>query len=463
MSVVIDGIEYEPCEEGYIQYWEEESNNHSFDNVAQISVNSAGLFRSAIYASALEHLTEGATNAKFLRFTGGVLADSPFTAIGIAMSAREEGIIQATVTGILSSGITTTIGIMFISPIVSTAGLPVAAAFATGVIATIVVGLITDYAIDATYDYLENKFSKMFYNDKTKDMLIQTNIENIKDIKSIIGLNIQYGEGKIKNIQVEQSINQETIKYTIKKGDTIWDICRQYGITQDELLKMNPWLEERFSQDKTFVLIRPDEKLLIPNGSVNINEGSPTGLASDLFSEEEIEDLKKRMEHERLPKETLKKMGEYHKRKFNEKIRETYSGDFKDLTLANFVKDGEFTFIPYDIEPKQSKPMPPSANYPQPESRKKDLSRDAKWQSFRKIFRTFFLKPDEDGKPMGEISKTDIYNALDVMETMKNAMHESEITEPSSQNDIIEDAIQSEFVPDDIPINMEQGSLQQSS
>ena len=34
-----------------------------------------------------------------------------------------------------------------------------------------------------------------------------------------------------------------------------------------------------------------------------------TGLAADLFSEEEIEELKKRLEYERLPKGTLKKRG----------------------------------------------------------------------------------------------------------------------------------------------------------
>ena len=197
--------------------------------------------------------------------------------------------------------------------------------------------------------------------------------------------------------------------------------------------------------------------------TTNSEQGFSTGLAADLFSEEEIEDLKERMEYERLPKETLKKMGKYHKRKFNEKIRETYSGDFKDLTLANFVKDGEFTFIPHDIEPKQSKPTPPSTKHPQPETDKIDLSKDEKWQSFRKIFRTFFGMPDDDGKPMGKINSTDIYNALDVMDTMKNAMHESEITQSFEQKNEFEDSMQFEFTSDEVQAKTMQNALQQGS
>ena len=66
-------------------------------------------------------------------------------------------------------------------------------------------------------------------------------------------------------------------------------------------------------------------------------KGTDTGLAADLFSEEEIEELKKRLEHERLPKETLEKMGEYHKRKFFERIKAktTYETDDSDLMSVN--------------------------------------------------------------------------------------------------------------------------------
>ena len=65
-------------------------------------------------------------------------------------------------------------------------------------------------------------------------------------------------------------------------------------------------------------------------------KGTDTGLAADLFSEEEIEELKKRLEYERLPKETLEKMGEYHKRKFFERLKAetTYETDNSDLDVS---------------------------------------------------------------------------------------------------------------------------------
>ena len=193
-------------------------------------------------------------------------------------------------------------------------------------------------------------------------------------------------------------------------------------------------------------------------------QGFPTGLAADLFSEEEIEELKKRMEHERLPKETLEKMGEYHKRKFFERIRETYSGDFKDLTPANFIdKDGEFTFIPHDAEPKQTNLIAPTPKTQHTQSGKKDLSKDEKWQSFRKIFRTFFAMPDDNGKPMGKINSADVYNAIDVMETMKKAMHDSEVTQIPDSKGSIKDLNEFKFISDEAQTEMMQSALQKTS
>ncbi len=183
-----------------------------------------------------------------------------------------------------------------------------------------------------------------------------------------------------------------------------------------------------------------------------------------MFSEEEIEELKKRLEHERLPKETLEKMGEYHKRKFFERIRETYTGDFKDLTPANFIdKDGEFTFIPHDVEPRQTNLIAPTPKTQRTKSGKKDLSKDEKWQSFRKIFRTFFAMPDDNGKPMGKINSADVYNAIDVMETMKKAMHDSEVTQIPNPKGSIKDLKEFKFISDEAQTEMMQSALQQTS
>lgn len=56
--------------------------------------------------------------------------------------------------------------------------------------------------------------------------------------------------------------------YSVKSGDTMWDIANRFGTSQDDLIKANPWLADRYSEDKSFALIRPDEQLIIPNGSV---------------------------------------------------------------------------------------------------------------------------------------------------------------------------------------------------
>ncbi len=207
-----------------------------------------------------------------------------------------------------------------------------------------------------------------------------------------------------------------------------------------------------------------DFKSTVKEEIIRKPEGVDTGLAADLFSEEEIEELKKRLEHERLPKETLEKMGEYHKRKFFERIRETYTGDFKDLTPANFIdKDGEFTFIPHDIEPKQTNLIAPTPKTQHTQSGKKDLSKDEKWQSFRKIFRTFFAMPDDNGKPMGKINSTDVYNAIDVMETMKKAMHDSEVTQIPDSKGSIKDLNELKFISDEAQTEMMQSALQKTS
>ena len=81
---------------------------------------------------------------------------------------------------------------------------------------------------------------------------------------------------------IELQISMNNIMYNIHSGDTIWDICKRYGITQEELLKMNPWLEKRFSKDKTYILIRPGEHILIPEGEIDLDRGIPTGYAANI-------------------------------------------------------------------------------------------------------------------------------------------------------------------------------------
>ena len=63
-------------------------------------------------------------------------------------------------------------------------------------------------------------------------------------------------------------VNNNGQLYNVKTGDTMWDIANRFGVTQDELIEANPWLSDRYSEDKSFALIRPDERIMIPEGSI---------------------------------------------------------------------------------------------------------------------------------------------------------------------------------------------------
>ena len=62
-------------------------------------------------------------------------------------------------------------------------------------------------------------------------------------------------------------ISMDNQLYTIQPGDTLWALCQRYGLTTEEMLELNPWLSDRFSDDGTFALIRPGEQVLLPGGS----------------------------------------------------------------------------------------------------------------------------------------------------------------------------------------------------
>ena len=145
--------------------------------------------------------------------------------------------------------------------------------------------------------------------------------------------------------------NHKGIQYMLNNPDaTVDDLMNfAYKLAKENLLTKEaeaPILPEIKIPLPNKSEINEDDSSLQGHAEINVNkdgqdleQGTATGLAADLFSEEEIEELRERMKHEKLPKETLKKMGEYHKRKFFEKIKSemTYEGDGSDLTLANFL------------------------------------------------------------------------------------------------------------------------------
>ena len=254
--------------EGYIS--NTNLSNFDFDNTSTVVFDSFSTFRSGIYSTSIEIVTKSIKNPQYIRLAGGMLADSPLTAIGIAMSINDEGLVQATVTGLLTSGLTTAVGVLVIAPAITTAGLPTATAIGVGIVATGIIGLITDKLIDGVYDFAEKQISEYKYNENNKSLELNTNLENINDIKTLVEPTILYGSVEeneyVKNITINQKLENSTTTYSVKSCDTMFGIANRFGVSEEELIEANPWLADRYSDDKSFVLLLPNEHLLIPTG-----------------------------------------------------------------------------------------------------------------------------------------------------------------------------------------------------
>ena len=93
------------------------------------------------------------------------------------------------------------------------------------------------------------------------------NIIAAEILKSIV-LDLEEN-GYLNSTVLQGYVSMDGCLYTIMPSDTIWGICEKYGTTQEELLELNPWLSERTNEDGSYILIRPDEKLLLP-GDTNL-------------------------------------------------------------------------------------------------------------------------------------------------------------------------------------------------
>lgn len=68
------------------------------------------------------------------------------------------------------------------------------------------------------------------------------------------------------NVVADKIINGDSNEnYDIRKTS---DIVNKFGISVDELINKNDFLTERVASDKSFALIRPDERIIIPEGSI---------------------------------------------------------------------------------------------------------------------------------------------------------------------------------------------------
>ena len=124
-----------------------------------------------------------------------------------------------------------------------------------------------DDAYDSAASFIDD--IKLKYNESTKEIILDTDIENFDDFKNFSFSFADFQQKISSNEDIEkltfiQTANNLTTTYTIQKGDTVWGICNQLGLTYDELITLNSWLADRFSDDKTYALIKTDEKLTLP-------------------------------------------------------------------------------------------------------------------------------------------------------------------------------------------------------
>ena len=250
-----------------------EDDTFKLEDLPEYTYSAVSTLRSQITAMTAEILTAEVKNPQVLKIVGGVLADSPLTAVGIALSVEKEGVLQATITGITSSALATTICVTMAAPVITAAGttlgLSAAATFGLGLIATGVVGFLVDKGTDWLYEKAEKKLGEFLYNEDSKTVTINTDLADINDINSLLEPIYQCSieeSDNIKDIVVNQDVNGEENTYVIKPGDTVWALAQRYGLTPEEMVELNPWLGERFSPDGSYALIRPGEPLLIPGG-----------------------------------------------------------------------------------------------------------------------------------------------------------------------------------------------------
>ncbi len=147
---------------------------------------------------------------------------------------------------------------------IATASTPVAIGIiATGAVVGIVASLVSDDTISELYNYGKKIYDK--WRGEKNGTEIETTPQgttiitndpikliNDPDMKSILdndNVTIQNDAGEI---------------YTIEKGDTVWDIAQKNNTTVDELIKLNPWLKDNMSDDKSWILIKPGQTIELP-------------------------------------------------------------------------------------------------------------------------------------------------------------------------------------------------------
>jgi len=98
------------------------------------------------------------------------------------------------------------------------------------------------------------------------------NLDELKRINGIVGSPILIPGT---NLIIPNRENQTYISYTVKKGDTIYDIARRNNIDRSILLLINGMEEDDY--------IYPDEQILIPNENMVLKEWDRLFVYTDRY------------------------------------------------------------------------------------------------------------------------------------------------------------------------------------
>lgn len=106
------------------------------------------------------------------------------------------------------------------------------------------------------------------FNDKTIFNRIKTYADLVEVKKHPEKFLIKKAVDFVKTVKENSKykIGIEENEYVVQKGDTLSGIAQKCGITEEELLTLNPWLAERYTEVGSSVLIHPDERLYLPQG-----------------------------------------------------------------------------------------------------------------------------------------------------------------------------------------------------
>ena len=256
--------------------------------IVSITVDSIGNIQTQIQSILMDMQEKNPHSSRYLMFKYNKLLEGSkkIMGVGILLDMQEDGLVKASITNFGANGaaIGATVATTFLLSLVNAP--PLIVGGASFLIATLA-GSAVKESIGEAYDNITSildLYANKFTYDITQHLLtIKEGINSYNDAmmyakflesfyKDLDGSNL-LGEASdsIGKIMLEGTDeNNESFVYTIEKGDTVWDLCQKYDTTYDELIELNEWLAERFSEDREFCLIRPGEKIKIPYGSLEL-------------------------------------------------------------------------------------------------------------------------------------------------------------------------------------------------